>query len=249
MAGSEPTTLAAKQAQYKSLIEKARREAPAAAPLQNLPAFDSLPKAPPGPDPSRPPPLTRVSTKTAAGLEKLAAAQPALEVATSSPEVVADAVIEKTEAKEEDDDIKKRKAIEARIAPFDIGQYLISGGTMTQVVPIIPGKFEVEFRTVTDYEEAYVENKLANDTTLTSGRQVDRRQMEWAIAAHVHALNGTVWTNPLKPDGTVDDTVMIERFKKVSKLTTPILSLLAQNCSWFLERVNKGLTVEALKNG
>lgn len=236
---------------YKKVIEraKARKHEPPP-PLSGVQRFDQLPDDPPpglGPGRERP---TSISPETARGLEALGRAQPPAAGPAPAPEPPA-AQAETAEGADEPEveDRALRTAVEARVAPMDIGQYLMSGGEMTQAVPIVPGKLDVVFRTVTEYEEAYVDLQLAKEKDLETPRQYVRRQTEWAVAAYLHALNNTHWPSPLKPDGTVDDEVMQDRMRRVRRLPSPVFSLVSQNLAWFLERVSKALNFEALKNG
>ena len=142
---------------------------------------------------------------------------------------------------------KLKKAIEARVSSLDIGQYIMSG-VATQKVEIIPEKLIVVFRTITDAEEVYVDKVLSIEKDITN-RQFIRRNNEYALATHIHSVNGHKWPQHIKGDEEVDLEVMEVRLRHVRKLSSPIFNLLVDNLNWFLQRVHKELTFEVLGNG
>lgn len=199
---------------------------------------------------SREAPKTQLSAKTAAGIVALQQAQPPAPQNTALPEELTDPVeLEASKPAEAalSDDEKLRKAVEGRITDrLDIGQYLMNG-EVTQVVPVIPGKLEITFRSVTDLEEAFVDSALSKNREMTT-REFVRSSNEYALAFHIVAVNGTRWPQTVV-DGKVNETAIEKRITHVRKLSSPIFLLLTQNLGWFLERVSKGLTLEVLGNG
>jgi hypothetical protein len=196
----QPVDPDAKRA-YRETIARAkargRRERPG--PMEGTPNFDDIQEPRMTVDAVRGPQKPQeqgLSPDTEAGLKALAAAQrkpvpqePAAEVEASED---AAAEPESRELTNEEESDAIRETIEARVEEFDIGQYILSGGEMTQTVPIIPGKLEVTFRTATDYEEWYVDNQLAKDRDITA-RQYVRRTNEWGLAMHISSLAGDKW--------------------------------------------------------
>ena len=237
--GTVPFHDAPPKKSYKDTIAKVKaggREKPGD--LTSTPRFDSLPEPPP---PDAP---TELSKHTVDGLEALADAaerQRILEEELGAEEE--EEIPEPAKTQEQ----RVREAIEARCSELDIGQYLM-GGELLQTVPIVPDKLIVKFRTVTDLEEVYVDDALSKDEKMT-GRQFVRRTNEWALATHVHSLNGVKWAKIFDGDGTVNDKAMDQRMNNVRKLNSPVFNLLMTNLSWFLDRVNNSLTLEALGNG
>ena len=209
-------------------------------------------------DPSRPPPKKTLSRDTVEGLKQFSAANPPPKEEVEE-EVDADADVTKSASTwsppvpEKTDDQKLREAIEARLGAFDIGQYLFTGGEMTQKVPIVPGKLEVTFRLVTDAEEVFVDSQLRLENDGIKGgladREMYRRLNEWSLASHIHSINGQAWGPTIDNTGKVDEKAMANRFAKVRKLPSPVVTIISQNLAWFVDRANKSLTFEALKNG
>jgi hypothetical protein len=242
----------ASQAQYREMIARAKANSGSApAPLAGMPRFDQIPKETPPMPGAAPERQQQLSPATAQGLSAMSKMQAAPKPAAPAKEEATGAEAEAfstTEAPEEDEDLKVRKAVEARLQPIDVGQFILAGEA-TQLVPIIPEHLTVVFRTVTDDEETFVDLQLSKEKDMTSGRQFLRRQSEWALALHIKSVNGTEWPKVLASDGSVDKEVAAERIKRVRKLAGPVFSLMGQNMAWFLERVNSVLTVAALKNG
>jgi hypothetical protein len=246
-----PTAGASK---YADVIAKAKAGQVAERPgdLVNTPSFDETQRS----WESRKPQKTQLSAKTTSGLSALAERNAQLErppadapgddeddSSTSSTETAP----EPSKAAPMDETEKLRKSVEARIVgTIDIGQYLING-EVTQLVPIIPGKLEVTFRSVTDLEEAYVDAQLSKNKELTT-RTFVRMSNEWALAFHINSVGSNRWP-PTVVDGKINEAALEKRLGHVRKLSSPIFQLLAQNLVWFLERVSKSITMEVLGNG
>jgi hypothetical protein len=239
---------------YKDALNRAKaaqREKPGD--LQNTPRFDQTNSwKEDAPDSNN-----FLSPETKRGLEQLAisAKQEAEQHAktsthqplpTQAKKVTQE--VEEEPAKEKTEDEKLREAIEARISTVDIGEFLMSG-ELKQTVPIIPGKLEVTFKTVTDLEESYVDTAMSKEPSTLSNRQFVRKMNELALAIHIHSVNGNAWPKCIDGDGTVNVAAMEVRLKNIQKLSSPIFSMISQNLSWFLDRVTKELTVSALGNG
>jgi hypothetical protein len=195
---------------------------------------------------SRKPAQTQLSPSTTAALGAVAHA-----TANAAPPPEEDEFDLSGEEPEEEEELtedeKLRKAVEGRITDvIDIGRYLMNGET-SQKVPVIPGKLEITFRTVTDLEEAFVDEKLALDKGATA-RVFLRQSNEWALAFHISGINGTAWPATVV-QGEINEVALQKRLAHIKKLSSPVFQLITQNLVWFLERVNKALTVEALGNG
>jgi hypothetical protein len=247
-----------KQARYKEIIARAKTgSTDRPGDLEGTPRFDQL-------DPSwdRPVHPSSLSTKTAEGLGALSEATQEAEreeqqrkveegvdsgLPYSQIESVAKISEEEAAEPEKTKEEQLKAAIETRVESVDIGQYLMNG-ELSQKVPIIPGKLEVTFRTVTDLEECFVDDKLSKDGEITA-RAFLRRANEWALAFHIAEVNGHKWPTTIDGDGTVSDKSINRRLSHVRKLSSPIFHLLSQNLAWFLERVNDSLNMEALGNG
>lgn len=236
----------ADKGRYRNILEKAKKKAEERpGPLEGTPRFDDLPtQAETGPPDGREK-LDQLRPETARGLEALAQANAPNEAPDEESALVwsgeAEPEIEKSPEE------KLREVIESRLEPLDIGRYLM-GGALIQEVPIVPDKLVVVYRTVTDLEEVWVDDALSKKGDIT-GRQFLRFSNEYALAAHIYALNGVKWPEIFDGDGNVSDKAMDLRIGNTRKVASPIFQLLVQNLTWFLDRVNQSLTAEALGNG
>lgn len=238
---------------YKDIIAKAKsRDRARPGDMEGTPRFDEVNTS--WDAPSRP---AQISEKTAAGLQAVAEATAAeqarreedpFELENTNTHISA-ANIEETELEEPlTEDERLRKAIESRITEgLDIGQYLMNGEA-TQVVPIIPKKLIVSFRTVSDLEESYVDSEMAKEGDMTT-RAFLRKSNEWALAFHINQVNGVKWPPTQDGDGTISEKAVQRRLAHVRKLSSPVFTLITKNLAWFLERVQNTLNAEALGNG
>ena len=155
---------------------------------------------------------------------------------------------EPKEVEEPTEDQKLRISIEKRLKPLDVGQHLMGVGEVLQRVPIIPDKLEPTFRTVTEYEEGWVDAWVHKQGDITV-RQYNRMMAEISLAFAVHSLNGQAWPVTTDRSGKVIDDAIEDRLGRVRKLSASVINMMAMNMGWFIERVNKALTSEALGNG
>lgn len=159
-----------------------------------------------------------------------------------------------------------RAAIEQRCRALDIGQYLMNG-FLTQEVPIIESGehagLVVEFRTITDQLEVFVDRMLSEEASRVrtlredgqkfdiemSNREYTRRTAEWALAAYVFSYQGRRWPAPVDTQGQVSEDAMRRRLVLVRQLPSHIFNLLSSNLSWFLERSVEHINIAVLGNG
>lgn len=233
---------------YKKAIQDAKKVAAAPEKTRSTPRFDQMGSSWQEKQPQKASQFlsetTKSQLKTLAELNSQQEAAPAEDQQFYEGEPKAEAPEESPELSEEE---KIKLAVEARVSSLDIGQYIMSG-VATQTVPVIPDKLVVVFRTITDAEEVYVDKVLSLEKDITS-RQFIRRNNEYALATHIHSVNGHKWPQHIKGDEEVDLEVMEVRLRHVRKLSSPIFNLLTDNLNWFLQRVHKELTFEVLGNG
>lgn len=230
---------------YKEALAKAKQsQQDKPGDLSNTPKFDS---ASTWSEPAKQPGSGFLTEDTKRGLAQLAKSAKAEQVSMqqTQQETPQDAVEEEEVLTTTE---KLQRAIEGRIDAIDIGEYLMSG-EVKQSVPIIPGKLEVVFRTVSDLEESHIDNLISKEPSDLTNRQFLRKMNEYALVIHIHSVNGNKWPTIQNGDGTVNDQSIEARLKHVRKLSSPVFNLLTQNLAWFTERVNEGLTASALGNG
>ena len=242
---------------YRKIIDQAKARAAnqdRPGPMRGTPRFDQLPDrdASMGVQPVANPDKPFLSAQTAEGLKAMNA-QIARQQSAAAAEEEESAETEQAAeitpvALDMSDDEKLRQAVEKRLTPIDIGQHLLSGGEITQNVPVIAGKLEVKFRTITEYEEGWVDTYLGKQRELTN-RQVLRALNECSLACYIESVNGVKWPPSVGRDGQVIPQNVEERLSRVRKFHSSLFALLVQNLGWFVDRVNKSLTTEVLGNG
>lgn len=163
----------------------------------------------------------------------------------------------------EEDYTPERKVIESRVSEIDIGEFLMNG-TVTQSVPIIPNKLVVTYQSIVDAVESFIDRRMAeeaarihkerqvygsgDDADITT-REYMRRQNEYALAVYINTYDGTRWPSLTTANGTINEDAIDKRLAMVSKLPSPVFVLLLNNLGWFVERMQKAISVAVLGNG
>lgn len=169
-------------------------------------------------------------------------------------------------------DARARKAVEARLRPLDIGQFLMNG-VLTQVVQIMPPSeslrsgLVVEYQTSVDGVEAYMDRLLGDEAARTrtlrveSGERVKdvdtqmtereyvRRTSELALVVGVRSYMGNTWPALTKQSGDIDEAAVKTRLANVRQIPTAVMQHVGNNLRWFLDRVEKTLDSATLGNG
>ena len=158
-----------------------------------------------------------------------------------------------------------RRAIEKRCSALNIGQFLMNG-VMSQVVRIIPASggnpgLTVKFTTIVDDVEVDLERRLADESTRIrkdragsldvemSRQEYERRTRELALAAYINEYQGKTWPSLRTQAGVLNGDSLDQRLALVRQLPAALFTLLTNNLSWFLDRVQKELNVAVLGNG
>lgn len=149
---------------------------------------------------------------------------------------------------------EQKSIIEARLKPLDLSD-LIMTGRITQVVPIVPGKFEPEFQSYGGDEDLYVKRMLGvemeNLKPMNSGleRYITDRYTLMGLTVSVKALNKVQFPTIYDKDGMWDETLFWKKYKIVSKFNYHMIGSLVVNWFWFDLRVRHLFKAEALGNG
>jgi hypothetical protein len=145
---------------------------------------------------------------------------------------------------------EQRKIIEERLEPIDVTD-LILHGMARQVVPIIPGKFEPEFQTVSA-EQALALKRLivleAKSLDVGDRYLLDKHSF-MELAAGIHAINKKPLPSQFDKDGSFQDELFLKKFNLVIKYPLHMLSSLGINYFWFELRVRRLFKTENIKNG
>lgn len=142
---------------------------------------------------------------------------------------------------------KRRKEIEGRCEPMNF-EDLILKDEVRQTVPIIPGKFEPRFRTLSPEESLFIKQYLAKDTNQSDAYSAEKFSL-CQITCSLVALNGADLPDHRKPDGTPDEDLFKLKLKKMMKKSGYIIADLSINYYWFDIRVRRLIAPDALGNG
>lgn len=144
---------------------------------------------------------------------------------------------------------KERLQVESRLTPMAIEDGLATG-EYTQVVPIIPEKFTVTFRSVSHSEISNIRKILfklqAEDPRIAAvaGEQLGLM----TTVASIARINGESY--PTHADGKgFDEELFMSKVDKISRYPSPMIHSLSVHSFWFDQRVRKLFTSDALKNG
>jgi hypothetical protein len=145
---------------------------------------------------------------------------------------------------------KRRDLIEARCEAMSFDDLLWSG-EVKQLVPIIPGKFEVTFKSITGDENLFIRKYLAKRQRVSDAHDYELYQT-CQLAMGVSAISGA--THKVFPEikdskGEIDEKTFEARLHLITKMALPILADLSVNFNWFDMRVRKLIVPDDLKNG
>lgn len=142
---------------------------------------------------------------------------------------------------------RRKKTIEGRCKPMNIVD-LITQNEVIQVVPIVPGKFEPAYRSVSAAEDLEVKRML-----YSIRRELPKYQMDaysvMSLTLAIHAINGHPLPSHLDSNGDFDETLFRKKFTLVKKYPLQMIADLGVNYIWFDLRVKKLFTEDTLGNG
>lgn len=139
---------------------------------------------------------------------------------------------------------KRAELIEGRCQPLVFEELLLQG-SVQQRVPIIPGKFEPTFRSLTGEENEEILRMM------NSFRGPDQYILDVIsllnLTAGLYALNGKPLIAHLDNNGDFHEEMFRSKYKVVRKMALPILADLSVNFRWFSRRVQKLTVVDGIK--
>lgn len=151
---------------------------------------------------------------------------------------------------EEDDDLnndRRRRAIESRCKAMNLID-LITEGSVHQKVPIVPGQFEVTYRSVSSGEDLEIKRMLYSIRKEVPRYQVDAYSV-MSLTLGIYAINGHPLPDHNDESGNFSETKFRKKFELVKKYPLQMVADLGINYIWFDSRVKKLFTVESLGNG
>lgn len=144
----------------------------------------------------------------------------------------------------------QRKLIEDRLDSLDIGD-LIMKGYVTQTVPIIPGKFEPEFQSMTGEEDLALKRLVMEETRslgATEQYMLDKFSI-MSVAVGIRAINKKLLPDHRDNNGDFNEDLFRKKFSLVVKYPFHMIASLGVNFFWFDIRVRKLFVAEKVKNG
>jgi hypothetical protein len=146
------------------------------------------------------------------------------------------------------DNPEVRKAIESRCGELNF-QAILQTNRVSQVVPILPKKFEVEFQTLTGTDLSNID-RIAASKDWTHFMFIN-----WAgyakLVFAMRAMNGQALPPVYSPEGEFMEEVFNQRYKSLVALGEKLITLLFVNYRWFDDRVEGQFSdgMLQLKNG
>jgi hypothetical protein len=148
------------------------------------------------------------------------------------------------------DNPEVREAIEDNCSEMDFADLIITG-RVSQFVPIIKDKFEVEFQSLLAIENFWIERQAEKEGTTDWAL---RSWMGYArLALSLTTINGRELPAfaSKEGDGGIDQDVFQSRFDQVMSMGEKPVEYLLVNLNWFNDRVDRLAEhdFEQLKNG
>jgi len=144
----------------------------------------------------------------------------------------------------------RRETIEARLGSLDISD-MIMKREIQQVVPVVPGKLELTFRTMSQKEGLWILQYIFDfpGSTLYTQELLSTCR----LVASVIAINGKYLPEHREGVGQSGESVSKEGFKKkmeaLSSFPIQFIADMSVQLIWFEDRVNDLFGLDALKNG
>jgi hypothetical protein len=149
------------------------------------------------------------------------------------------------------DNKKRQKEIEGRCAAMNFEDLLLHD-EVKQTVPIIPGKFEPTFRSITPVESLYIKQRMSKETTQTDQFLGEKYNL-LLLTCSILDINGAGFPDHRKHhgDGTfsIEDRLFDDKLAALTRKSGYVIADLGINYFWFDIRVRRLLNPDDLKNG
>lgn len=148
----------------------------------------------------------------------------------------------------------QKKIIEARLKPLDLSD-LVLNGRVSEIVPIIPGKFEPEFQSYGGDEDLIIKRLLGEEMEnlkpMNAGmeRYITDRYTIMGLTVSMKAINKRQFPDIYDANGNWDNDMFWKKYKMVAKFNFHMIGSLVVNWFWFDLRVRHLFKAEALGNG
>lgn len=145
---------------------------------------------------------------------------------------------------------EQKKIIEARVKEMNV-EDLVLTSFVRQVVPVIPGKFEPEFQSLSGEEDLALKRLIIGEA---KGFDVDDKYILdkysiMSVACGLYAVNKKPLPTHLNDAGKFDDEKFWAKFNMIVKYPLHMLASLGINFFWFDVRVRRLFRADSLGNG
>lgn len=148
---------------------------------------------------------------------------------------------------------EQRRIIEERLTPLDLGEYIMNG-YVRQFISIVPGKYEIEFKSL-DLEEDYNVKRLVwrYSRETDGGLPAVLTNELYVLMTNVTALwafNRDLEDSHLDPGtGKFNEDLFFRKFNRAWKRGFHLMASMSVHYHWFDARVKRLLLAERIKNG
>jgi hypothetical protein len=145
---------------------------------------------------------------------------------------------------------EQKQIIEARLSPLDLGSLVVTG-RVTQLVPVVPGKFEPEFQSYSGDEDLMIKRLIGEEAKgldLTDRYLIDKYTV-MGLTIAVKAINRLQFQDYRNASGDFDPEAFWAKYRVISRFDYHMLASLTVNWFWFDMRVRQLFKAEALGNG
>lgn len=129
---------------------------------------------------------------------------------------------------------KRRKGVEGRLSPMDITDVILHG-EVRQTIPIVPGKLDVTYRSVSGDEDLAVKQMMFGESG--GDRYLMDKYTIMQLALALVSINGEELPSHLNDKKKFDETKFISKFEKVTRFPVQLIADLGIQYLWFDERV------------
>lgn len=145
---------------------------------------------------------------------------------------------------------EQREIIEKRLEPLSLDE-LFTTGSITQNVPILPGKLEATFRSLSAEDDLTLKRlamKEAKGLEVSDQYLLDKFSL-MTIIAGLYAINNNPFPDYRDVQGHFDEELYWAKFHLISRYPFNMLATLGVHHFWFDIRVRKLFVMESLGNG
>lgn len=145
---------------------------------------------------------------------------------------------------------EQRKIIEDRLEPLDLGEVVMTG-LVSQTVPIVPGKYEIEVRSFDGQMDLALKRLVMSEsrsTEVTEQYLLDKYTF-MSTALGLVRVNNKRFPDVVDDKGNFSDELFYQKFNMVMKLPVHMLSSIGVNVMWFEMRVRRLFRAQEVGNG